>query len=120
VYLVFFLSVAGDQLVVVNMGFAKVGLACCFDYRFPLLFQHYATHLGVDIVLVPAACTVPTGKVHWECLLRSRAIENQICILAAAQAGEWTPVMNHVHIHIICGQIVFEKLNTSYTKYSII
>ena len=79
---------AGDRLVVVNMGFAKVGLACCYDYRFPLLFEHYARELEVDVVLVPAACTVPTGKGHWECLLRARAIENQVCILAAAQAGQ--------------------------------
>lgn len=73
--------------MVINMGFAKVGLACCFDYRFPLLFHHYASYLGADIVLVPAACTVPTGRVHWECLLKARAIENQIYIFAAAQTG---------------------------------
>jgi predicted amidohydrolase len=80
-------AVPGDHMVVVNMGFAKVGLACCFDYRFPLLFRHLACTMGADIILVPAACTIPTGKAHWECLLRARAIENQVYILAAAQAG---------------------------------
>lgn len=79
-------TIPGNRLVIVNMGFAKVGLACCFDYRFPLLFREYAAR-GADLVLVPAACTVPTGMVHWECLLRARAIENQIFIAAAAQTG---------------------------------
>ena len=71
--------VPGDRLVVVNMGFARVGLACCFDYRFPRLFQHYASEMGADLVLVPAACTVPTGSVHWKCLLRARPPLKQVC-----------------------------------------
>ena len=57
-----------------------------------------ANALGADIILVPAACTVPTGKAHWECLLRARAIENQVCILAAAQSGKFG---NYPSSHLI-------------------
>lgn len=74
------------------MGFAIVGLTVCFDLRFPALFQalRYGseTRPCADIILVPAAFTVPTGQAHWEVLLRARAIETQCMIIAAAQAGQ--------------------------------
>lgn len=73
------------------MGFAKVGLTVCFDLRFPKLFQVLRdgseSHPPADIILVPSAFTVPTGKAHWEVLLRARAIETQCMIIAAAQSG---------------------------------
>lgn len=70
------------------MGFAKVGLTVCFDLRFPKLFQSLRYDYDADIILVPSAFTVPTGRAHWEVLLRARAIETQCMIVAAAQSGQ--------------------------------
>lgn len=71
------------------MGFARVGLTICFDLRFPNMFQMLRHHhlLEADIILVPSAFTVKTGEAHWRTLLRARAIENQVMIIAAAQSG---------------------------------
>jgi nitrilase len=63
-----------------------VGLSVCYDLRFPELYRHYATE-GVDLILVPSAFTYTTGSVHWEVLLRARAIENLAYVAAAAQGG---------------------------------
>lgn len=64
--------------------FGRVGLSVCYDLRFPELYRA----LGVcSLIVVPAAFTHTTGKVHWEVLLRARAIENQCYVLAAAQGG---------------------------------
>lgn len=65
----------------------KVGLSTCYDLRFPELYREYSNQ-GCNIMTVPAAFTVPTGKAHWEPLLRARAIENQSFILAAGQSGQ--------------------------------
>lgn len=79
-------TVAGEQIVVVTTPFGKIGLAVCYDLRFPELFR--AMHAeGVEVVVLPAAFTYTTGVVHWEVLLRARAIENQIYMIAAAQTG---------------------------------
>lgn len=69
-------------------GFSKwkVGLSVCYDLRFPELYRHYSS-IGCNILTVPAAFTVPTGRAHWETLLRARAIENQAYVLAAGQCG---------------------------------
>ena len=64
----------------------QIGQAICYDLRFSELFSAYA-NLEADLILVPAAFLVETGKVHWEVLLRARAIESQCYIVAAAQAG---------------------------------
>lgn len=64
----------------------KIGLSVCYDLRFPELYRHYSS-LGCNILTVPAAFTVPTGRAHWEILLRARAIENQAYLLAAGQYG---------------------------------
>jgi deaminated glutathione amidase len=64
----------------------KLGLTICYDLRFPALFGGLA-EAGADVISVPAAFTVPTGKGHWEVLLRARAIEAGLFIVAAAQAG---------------------------------
>lgn len=61
----------------------RVGLSICYDLRFPELYRT----LGADLLLVPSAFTVPTGRAHWEILLRARAIENQAYVLAAGQGG---------------------------------
>ncbi|KAI9872584.1 MAG: Carbon-nitrogen hydrolase, partial [Watsoniomyces obsoletus] len=67
-------------------GLGKVGTLICFDLRFaePSLILR---RLGADIMLYPSAFTVPTGKLHWEALLRARAIETQCWVIAAAQSG---------------------------------
>jgi len=65
----------------------KAGISICYDLRFPELYRHYSAQ-GCNIITIAAAFTVPTGKAHWETLLRARAIENQCYVLAAAQCGK--------------------------------
>ncbi|MEP6983072.1 MAG: carbon-nitrogen hydrolase family protein [Sphingomicrobium sp.] len=64
----------------------KLGLTICYDLRFPGLFARLAES-GADVITVPAAFTVPTGKAHWHVLLRARAIEAGLFVVAAAQVG---------------------------------
>ncbi len=75
---------AGNQVVVVDSPFGRIGLAICYDLRFPELFRAMK---NVDIIVLPAAFTATTGKVHWEPLVRARAIENLSYVIAAAQGG---------------------------------
>jgi nitrilase len=75
---------AGNQVVVVDSPFGRIGLAVCYDLRFPELFRAMQ---DVDIIVLPAAFTATTGKVHWEALVRARAIENLSYFIAAAQGG---------------------------------
>jgi nitrilase len=75
---------AGNQVVVVDSPFGRIGLAVCYDLRFPELFRAMK---DVDIIVLPAAFTATTGKVHWEPLVRARAIENLSYFIAAAQGG---------------------------------
>lgn len=75
---------AGNQVVVVDSPFGRIGLAICYDLRFPELFRAMK---NVDIVVLPAAFTSTTGKMHWETLVRARAIENLTYVIAAAQGG---------------------------------
>lgn len=79
--------VAGDRAVVVDLPMGRLGLAICYDLRFPHLFRALAQQGGAKILTVPAAFTRPTGEAHWHVLLRARAIENGAWVLAAAQAG---------------------------------
>ena len=81
-------TAAGDAPVVVDMGFARVGLSVCYDLRFPELYAHMRNHMGADVFLIPSAFTVRTGAAHWEVLMRARAIENQCVVVAAAQHCE--------------------------------
>ena len=77
----------GSEAVVVNgTPVGKLGLTICYDIRFPALFARLA-EANADVIAVPAAFTVPTGKAHWEVLLRARAIEAGLFIVAAAQSG---------------------------------
>jgi predicted amidohydrolase len=75
---------AGNKVVVVDSPFGRIGLAVCYDLRFPELFRAMR---GVDIIVLPSAFTETTGKMHWEPLLRARAIENLAYVVAAAQGG---------------------------------
>ncbi|NLC24000.1 MAG: carbon-nitrogen hydrolase family protein [Oxalobacter sp.] len=74
----------GDEVVSFEAPFGRVGLTVCYDLRFPELFRAFGE---CALIVVPAAFTYTTGKVHWEILLKARAIENQCYILAAAQGG---------------------------------
>lgn len=76
----------GDAPCVVNSPFGKLGLAICYDVRFPELFRAMLDQ-GAEVFILPAAFTALTGKAHWESLLRARAIENLSFVLAAAQGG---------------------------------
>jgi deaminated glutathione amidase len=78
---------AGAGVVLVNgTPIGKLGLTICYDLRFPGLFARLA-EADADIISVPAAFTVPTGRAHWHVLLRARAIEAGLFVVAAAQVG---------------------------------
>ena len=76
----------GDKLVVANTPFGKLGLAVCYDVRFPELFRCLFNQ-GMEIIVLPSAFTIPTGEAHWELLARSRAVENFCYLIGACQGG---------------------------------
>jgi predicted amidohydrolase len=76
----------GTETVVVELPEAKIGLAVCYDLRFPQLFRAQAL-AGAEVLTAPAAFTRQTGEAHWHVLLRARAIENGAWVIAAAQGG---------------------------------
>lgn len=78
---------AGNDPVTANIKQLNVGLTICYDLRFPELYRQLTT-LGAQIITVPSAFTKVTGQAHWEALLRARAIENQVYIVAAGQQGQ--------------------------------
>ncbi len=75
--------VPGSTPVALDTPFGRLGLSICYDLRFPELYRA----LAADIIVVPAAFTATTGRVHWELLLRARAVENLAWVIAAAQGG---------------------------------
>lgn len=79
----------GDAKAVVykSESLPKIGLSICYDIRFPELYRIMAAK-GVEVITVPSAFTIPTGKAHWEVLLRARAIENSAFVIAPAQTGK--------------------------------
>lgn len=79
----------GNELVLVETPFGKLGLGVCYDLRFPEMFR-YLFVKGMELLALPAAFTAKTGAAHWEILTRSRAIENFCYVIAAAQAGVHT------------------------------
>ena len=80
----------GDEPIVAEAEDWNLGLSVCYDVRFPELYRILALE-GAQVVTVPAHFTTPTGKDHWHVLLRARAIENQLYVVAAAQVGETLP-----------------------------
>jgi nitrilase len=76
----------GDRYVVADTPLGRLGLAVCYDLRFPEQFRAMVDQ-GMEILALPAAFTASTGAAHWETLLRARAIENQCYVIAAAQGG---------------------------------
>jgi len=79
---------AGDQVVTYDCEGVTIGCSICYDLRFPDLFQALAEK-GAQIIALPAAFTLQTGKDHWEVLLRARAIETQTYVCASAQTGSF-------------------------------
>lgn len=104
-------TVSGDETVVVDTPFGRLGLAICYDLRFPELFRTMVNQ-GMEICAIPSSFTALTGKAHWEVLVRARAIENLCYIVAAGQGGyhvsgretygnsmivsPWGAVLNHM------------------------
>ena len=74
----------GNEIVILDTPFGRIGLSICYDLRFPEL---YRTMRDVDIIFVPSAFTATTGKAHFETLIRARAIENLAYVVAPAQGG---------------------------------
>ena len=76
----------GRKVVVADTPVGRLGLSVCYDMRFPELYRELVSQ-GAEWLAMPAAFTVPTGRAHWETLLRARAIENLCFVVAAAQWG---------------------------------
>jgi len=77
----------GVEAVVLDSPFGRLGIAVCYDLRFPEMFRHMLDAEGMEILALPASFTAITGKAHWEILVRARAIENLCYVVAAAQGG---------------------------------
>jgi len=80
----------GEEIVLATVGDLSVGLSVCYDLRFPELYRILALR-GARAITVPSAFTAVTGRDHWEVLLRARAIEDQVFVLAPNQVGEAPP-----------------------------
>jgi deaminated glutathione amidase len=79
--------ISGDRVVTVRTELGVIGMSICYDLRFPELYRQL-TLSGAEIIVVPSAFTFPTGAAHWEILLRARAIENQVYLIAPDQIGK--------------------------------
>ncbi|MGH2955269.1 MAG: carbon-nitrogen hydrolase family protein [Solirubrobacterales bacterium] len=80
----------GEEIVVAEAGGLELGLTVCYDLRFPELYRILAVS-GARAITVPSAFTLATGRDHWEVLLRARAIENQVFVIAPNQIGDAPP-----------------------------
>ena len=101
----------GKRSVLVETPDANIGLSICYDLRFPHLYRNLAK-MGAQILCVPSAFTVPTGKAHWHTLLRARAIETGCFVMAPAQVGEHhSGRLTYGHSLIIApwGEIIAER-----------
>jgi predicted amidohydrolase len=78
---------AGEQTVLAELPWGRIGLSVCYDLRFPRLYRALAKG-GAEILSIPSAFTETTGKAHWHVLLRARAIENGCFVIAPAQGGK--------------------------------
>ena len=80
----------GNQPVVVDTPFGKLGLTVCYDLRFPELYRYLASQ-GAEIIAVPSAFTTKTGEAHWQLLLRARAVENLSYVVGANMGDRFHP-----------------------------
>ncbi len=119
---------SGSEAVVLDTPFGRLGLAVCYDLRFPELFRALAER-GAELIALPAAFTAITGRAHWEVLVRARAIENLCYLVASAQGGyhingrhthgdsmivdPWGSVLDHLPSGsgIVVGDIDLEQLH---------
>ena len=76
---------AGKQVTVVDTEFCRIGVAICYDMRFPELMRLMAL-AGAEVIIVPAAFNLTTGPVHWEITAKARALDNQVYFVAASPA----------------------------------
>lgn len=83
-------NMPGTEIITAQIDGVTVGLTICYDIRFPELYRILALR-GAQLIFVPAAFTMHTGKDHWQVLLRARAIENQLFVAAPAQFGKHAP-----------------------------
>lgn len=120
----------GDKVVVIDSPFGRMGLAVCYDLRFPELFRQQLT-AGMEILVLPSAFTAITGRAHWEVLLRARAIENLCYVIAPDQGGyhlngrethghsmivdPWGTVLNSLARGpgVVCADVELERLYTA-------
>jgi len=111
---------AGHQPLIINVLGFKIGLAVCFDLRFPNFLLNYYRE-NCDIITFASAFTIPTGKAHWHTLVRARAIEGQCFVVASAQVGQNHPnVSTFGHSLIVSpwGEVI-EDLGPSEEKIAI-
>jgi predicted amidohydrolase len=104
-----------EAVVVTGTPVGTLGLTICYDLRFPALFARLA-EAGSDVIAVPAAFTVPTGRAHWEVLLRARAIEAGLFIVAAAQSGHHEDGRNTYGHSLVAdpwGELLLDMSDTS-------
>jgi predicted amidohydrolase len=87
----------GGAPLVLDTPFGRLGVAICYDLRFPELFRHLAGQ-GLDILALPSAFTANTGRAHWDLLVRARAVEN-LCYVVAANQGGAHPNGRETHGH---------------------
>lgn len=88
----------GRRAVAFDSPVGRLGLAVCYDLRFPEFFRHLALDEHCEVFAVPSAFTAATGRAHWDLLVRTRAVENQCFLLAAAQSGSH-PAGRETHGH---------------------
>jgi predicted amidohydrolase len=103
---------SGDEMVVARFGEFCLGLSICFDVRFPELYRKLAL-AGADVIAIPAAFNAVTGRAHWDHLVRTRAIENHVFVVAAAQIGttaEGIATYGHSLIVDPWGEVLAESL----------
>ncbi len=120
----------GDQVVVIDSPFGRMGLSVCYDLRFPELFRQQL-EAGMEIMVLPSAFTAITGRAHWEVLVRARAIENLCYVVAPDQGGyhlngretyghsmivdPWGSVLNSLNRGpgVVCAEIELGRLNNA-------
>ena len=119
----------GDKVVVIDSPFGRMGVAVCYDLRFPELFRQQLED-GMEILVLPSAFTAFTGRAHWEVLVRARAIENLCYVIAPDQGGyhlsgretyghsmivdPWGTVLNSLARGpgVVCADIELGRLNS--------
>ena len=108
----------GKDIVVSQINGIKVGFSICYDLRFPNLYRRLAKK-GVQIILIPAAFTVPTGRAHWEILVKARAIENSTFIIATNMCGTHHSGRKTYGYSLLCNPWG-EVINKAFTKPKIL